>query len=139
MKTLTLKRIIDKSQIINATGIWGQVFNEYGQLICNSIERPWLENQRGISCIPTGKYKCVRDNYGRHQYWRVENVEGRDNIEIHSANRPDQLNGCIAFGENWSIMNGNIAITNSKKTLDKLLEEYPEGFELEIINNTSFF
>jgi len=132
---LTLKRLVDKASIINATGTWGEVFNELGQKIAVSLERPFLNNKRSISCIPTGKSLWSKDNTGKHQYWGIENVEDRDGIEIHVANYPDQLKGCITFGENWAIMKGNIAITNSKKTLDKLLEIYPDGFYLTIIND----
>ena len=134
---LTLKRFVDSKTIKGASGILGKVYDEKGELLCFSIERPDLENQKGISCIPAGFYNCVRDKTGRHQYYKIESVPDRDFIEIHTANRPDQLNGCIAFGDSGGIMEGNIAVRNSKVTLDKILERYPSGFILAIIDLTN--
>ena len=28
-----------------------------GERICDTLENPWLDNQRNISCIPEGEYK----------------------------------------------------------------------------------
>jgi len=136
LPVITLKRFIDSKTIKNANGILGKVYDENNKLLCFSIERPDLNNQRGISCIPTGVYSCSRDKTGRHQYYKIDAVPNRDFIEIHSANKPDQLNGCIAFGDHGAIMDGDIAVRNSKATLDKLLERYPDGFTLVIIDLT---
>ena len=27
-----------------------------GELMCDTLENPWLDNQRNISCIPDGQY-----------------------------------------------------------------------------------
>ena len=67
-------------------------------VVCNTIELPWLQNQRHISCIPEGRYELVKQfapKYGLHLL--VLDVKGRDGILIHPANdaRRD-LRGCIA-------------------------------------------
>ena len=60
-----------------------------------SIERPWLDNQTSVSCIPAGHYKFKRDTHGRFQWFRVLDVEGRTNIEMHLGTKPSHSEGCI--------------------------------------------
>lgn len=60
-----------------------------------SLERPWLNNQTSISCIPAGHYKFKRDTHGRFQWFRLLEVDGRTNIEMHLGNKPSHSEGCI--------------------------------------------
>lgn len=69
-----------------------------GHFVCFTIELPWQENHRNISCIPEGIYQ-IRPNYspklGNHL--KVMDVFGRTNILIHPANDAiEELQGCIA-------------------------------------------
>lgn len=69
-----------------------------GNEICKTIELPWRENQRRVSCIPEGKYK-IRKRFSRKFKWHLElmNVKNRDLILLHPANDAlKELNGCIA-------------------------------------------
>lgn len=78
-------------------GTNGEIFHE-GKLICYSIELPWKENSRGISCIPEGKYLLVK-RYSQKFNWHlhITDVKGRSLILIHPANDAvKELNGCIA-------------------------------------------
>jgi hypothetical protein len=64
-----------------------------------TLELPWKNNQRKISCIPEGTYKLEHrfsPKYGQH-FW-VKDVPGRDMILIHAGNKPADLLGCIAVG-----------------------------------------
>ena len=69
-----------------------------GKLICFTIELPWLQNQRSVSCIPEGRYELkLRSAAKRGQHLLVVNVKGRDGILIHPANdAKKELRGCIA-------------------------------------------
>tara|TARA_R110000787_G_C13443348_1_gene446653 strand:+ start:26967 stop:27314 length:348 start_codon:yes stop_codon:yes gene_type:complete len=60
-----------------------------------SLERPWLNNQTSISCIPAGHYKFIRDTHGRFQWFEVLGVDGRTNIEMHLGTKPSHSEGCI--------------------------------------------
>ena len=60
-----------------------------------SLERPWLNNQTSISCIPAGHYKFKRDTHGRFQWFRVLDVAGRTHIEMHLGTKPSHSEGCI--------------------------------------------
>jgi hypothetical protein len=69
-----------------------------GKTICFTIELPWLQNQRSISCIPEGRYELKkRVTQKRGQHLLVLSVKGRDGILIHPANDvKKELRGCIA-------------------------------------------
>ena len=85
-----------------------------------TLERPWLDNQVGISCIPSGTYKFKRDHHGKHQWWSIIDVPNRTNIEIHEGSKVSHSEGCILM---------------SRESLNKMLEFYdgPETYILEII------
>ncbi len=71
----------------------------YGDhLICHTIELPWLNNQRNISCIPEGTYKLQKRFAEKFQWHLVlTKVPGRQLILMHTANNALlQLRGCIA-------------------------------------------
>lgn len=66
--------------------------------VCYTIELPWLENMRHVSCIPDGRYvlqKRFAEKRGEHLV--VMDVPDRSGILIHPANYAlEQLRGCIA-------------------------------------------
>ena len=69
-----------------------------GTLVCYTIELPWLQNQRRISCIPEGEY-VLQKRFSPKFKWHIhlQNVPGRDFILIHPANDArKELLGCIA-------------------------------------------
>ncbi len=69
-----------------------------GQLVCHTIELPWLENKRSVSCIPEGTYKLQKRFVEKFQWHLVvQKVPNRQWILIHPANNAKaQLRGCIA-------------------------------------------
>jgi hypothetical protein len=69
-----------------------------GKFICYTIELPWMENQKRVSCIPEGKY-FIKKRYSNKFKWHLEvtNVVNRSLILFHPANNALlELNGCIA-------------------------------------------
>lgn len=60
-----------------------------------TLEPPNKDNQRNISCIPYGQYRVKRNTTGRFQYYGIENVPNRSNIEIHKGTLPSHSDGCI--------------------------------------------
>ena len=69
-----------------------------GKIICKTIELPWKNNERGVSCIPEGKY-FIRKRYSTKYKWHLElvDVPNRTYILIHPANNAKkELRGCIA-------------------------------------------
>lgn len=69
-----------------------------GKRICYTIELPWLQNQKRVSCVPEGEY-LLQKRYSKKYGWHLHlvNVPGRDFILIHPANdAKTELFGCIA-------------------------------------------
>lgn len=103
---------------------------------CYTLELPWKQNKKGISCIPPGKYKVVKrfsEKYGNHLH--ILDVKGRSFILIHNGNYHTQIQGCILVGDSLTDINkdGYKDVTNSTKTLEKLVNMLPStGITLEI-------
>ena len=102
--------------------------------ICKTLENPWLNNYPEISCIPEGTYKWVKDDEGRFKYWKLLDVLGRSNIEMHPGNKEKDTKGCILLGQDWVIMDDELAVNSSRNTFDRIISEalLPDEFELEI-------
>ena len=90
-------------------GTFGDLVFEGGAFKCKVVERPWDNNNRGTSGIPKGKYifKKRTDSPAHgtvYEEWddpttpQREDVKDRDNVQIHAANYPDELLGCLAPG-----------------------------------------
>lgn len=128
---------------------------------CVTLELPWNENKKGISCVPTGdflfKWRTDSPAHGEvYEEWddpdtaHKEDVPNRERIQIHAANLagdPDlgfvkQLEGCIAPGRGAHIFKGGKkpagsidqrGITASGPTLKTLVAVLnKEIFKLEI-------
>lgn len=100
---------------------------------CKTLELPWNENRKQKSCIPRGTYRVTRrtsKKYGLH--FEVHKVEDRSSILIHVGNWVRQTKGCILVGERFNDLDKEPMITNSRKTLNKLLEILPLEFNLTI-------
>lgn len=114
-----------------------QLFDEDNRVVfeCKTLELPWKNNQRQVSCIPTGTYKVVirySKKFGWH--FHVTDVEGRTWILIHHGNYHRDILGCILVGKSHKDIDqdGYRDVTSSKPTLKKMRELAPEGFELII-------
>lgn len=97
---------------------------------CKTLELPWKDNARNISCIPTGTYKVnytFSPKFLKYTY-EIKDVPNRSGIRIHSANFASQLNGCIALGTQLTDINkdGELDTTNSKIAIAAF-----EGFMLK--------
>lgn len=98
------------------------VFCDNGVPFAVTLELPWLNNQRSISRIPAGTYKCERRMYhgGGYQTFEITNVPGRSNILIHKLNYIYETEGCIGVGEKFTEMN--------KDSKSSEIGESTEGF-----------
>ena len=69
-----------------------------GHFVCFTIELPWKENKRNISCIPEGKYELKARFSPEHQnHLKLLDVYQRKNILIHpGTNAIEDLRGSIA-------------------------------------------
>ena len=102
---------------------------------CFTLELPWKENTRRISCIPAGVYQAKKHKSPKfgESLW-IQNVPNRSEILVHPANYVRQLLGCIAVGDKLVDLDkdGLDDVTNSKSTMAKLLKLLPNVCEIEI-------
>lgn len=100
------------------------------QLICHTIELPWLDNQINISCIPEGCYLLKkRWTKSRGYHLTLEEVAGRTSILFHAANNATkELKGCIAP---VSQLTGKGLGIYSRRALNRLHFYVMSAFELE--------
>lgn len=88
---LVLKRIY------LATAVHGELTLN-GKHIAYTIELPWQDNKRRVSCIPEGTY-VLRKRYSEKFKWHfvLLDVPNRSYILLHPANNAQkELQGCIA-------------------------------------------
>lgn len=119
LPTLTLHRTY------NANNTIGTLTDGNANLICCTLELPYKNNKKMVSCIPEGDYcvlphtspkfgKCFKVYQWQYEminemgYGRVaqtlsptisDGVEVRENILIHSGNRTTDVKGCILVGD----------------------------------------
>ena len=102
-----------------------------GDFHCRTLELPWRENRRQISCIPPAEYKVeirLSNKYGRI-YW-VREVPNRTYILIHSGNYAGDKSkgfkthvmGCIILGKKAGFLGGQVAVLNSRITVRAFME-----------------
>ena len=108
-----------------------------GKDFAATCEQPWRNNEEGHSCIPVGDYKLLPYQSPAHGatvvfhnpdldiYGTPEMIPpgktGRSLCEIHSANWPFQLRGCVAVGrELTNIPPNGMGVTLSVATLHDL-------------------
>jgi hypothetical protein len=106
-----------------------------GNKFCYGVEKAWRNNQRRISCIPIGNYTATIYNSPLHgRVYQLNNVPGRSSIQIHSANFADELEGCLAPGENISeFPDGKLGVTSSKKVLNVFMELCERDRTIEVV------
>lgn len=106
------KSIIGEMKVSRPIG--GSVGTSYS---CKTLELPWKDDKKNVSCIPAGKYKAfLRTD---HKIWRVEltGTGNRTHIQIHNGNYPSQIDGCILVGTTA----GEDAVYNSQVALKAVI------------------
>ena len=95
-----------------------------GERICDTLENPWQDNQRNISCIPEGVYpvrlRLPRESATRdYIHLLVKDVKDRDYILIHIGNTAKDTSGCILVG----LGSQQDFVSNSTLAMDLLIKE----------------
>lgn len=96
-----------------------------------TLERPWLNNKRQVSCIPTGAYDIVpcsmSPDYGFKpsakfgDTYQVLAVPDRSLILFHAGNKMKDSNGCILVGEQYSMFGNQPGIGQSVVGYDEFM------------------
>ncbi len=111
-----------------------------GELFCDTLENPYINNERSISCIPAGQYK-VRLRLARESATRdylhllVQDVPDRSYILFHRGNTAKDTRGCILVGNGRK----QDRVNNSRLAMDLVIKEIlnlgGENINLIIKNN----
>ena len=95
-----------------------------GEWLCDTLELPYRDNQRSISCIPYGQYK-VRLRTAKESATRnylhllIEDVKDRKYILVHIGNFPKDTRGCVLVG----IGREQDRVKNSTLAMELLVKE----------------
>jgi hypothetical protein len=113
---LTLKRAFDDGKVtlgmLEVPGLDEPIY---------TLEEPWRDNMRNISCVPPGVYRCTPHNGTKFQdVWKLEAVPGRSYILIHAGNHTGHIEGCILVGLTHGWLGDKRAVLNSGSAINKL-------------------
>jgi hypothetical protein len=98
-----------------------------------TLERRWLDNQRNVSCIPWGIYRCERIDSPRFgNTFEVTNVPGRTHVLLHKGNIDDDSHGCILVGEEFEPVLGSYGIKSSSKGFGELMDRMADRDEFSL-------
>ena len=123
---MTKKKLINLLLIrdtFTKNSVIGELFLN-GERMCDTLENPWKDNQRNISCIPEGNYKVrlrlPRESASRdYIHLLVEDVENRSYILFHRGNTAKDTRGCILVG----LGSEQDVVHNSTLAMDLLIKE----------------
>lgn len=129
----------------------GSIYSPQGGIICKTLELPWKDNQRSISCIPEGKYRVTKEkpipkddpatevdeSGGRifRSYWhfRLHKVPDRSGILIHRGVDPTHSQGCILVASRFKdVQTEKPSLADSKPKLHWMVNNMPDEFFLLI-------
>jgi hypothetical protein len=107
-----------------------------GESFCDTLENPYINNERNISCIPEGQYK-VRLRLPRESATRnylhllVQDVPNRDYILFHIGNTAKDTSGCILVGNGRK----QDIVENSRLAMELVMQEiiYLGGENINLI------
>ena len=95
-----------------------------GEFMCDTLENPYINNERNISCIPEGSYsvrlRTARESATRdYLHLLVKDVPNRSYILFHIGNSAKDTSGCILVG----VGRKQDFVNNSRIALELLLKE----------------
>lgn len=100
-----------------------------------TVERPWLDNEVGVSCVPLGEYGLiwlptttpVPAKYNGHTWYLEGDTVGlepgqkqRSRVAVHIGNTMADLRGCIAPGANLTSLEGAWGVGRSRASMDDI-------------------
>jgi len=118
MKHFFLRRIVH-----NPEGTWGVlIYNR--QPFCVTLELPWKNNRRSVSCIPAGNYRAflrLSGIRGRGYVYQLIGVRGRTAIQIHKGNTTNDILGCIITAEKYEPLGKKKGVQQSRQAFKEFM------------------
>ena len=134
--SLVLER--NKSTLHSVTGKLLLLDNKNNLILqLRTLERPWVFNERKISCIPSGTYlvkRHISPKFG--QCFKIQDVKGRSDILIHSGNVVNDTLGCVLVGLTSGTVDDTdtAMVYSSRKAMAVLLALIDKEIVLQISN-----
>jgi len=126
---LIIREVFTDKSVIGSLSINGEVF-------CDTLELPFLDNQKSISCIPAGSYdvrlRLARESATRdYLHLLVQDVPDRSYILFHIGNSAKDTRGCVLVGRGRE----QDFVQNSTLAMDILMQEiiYLGGKNIKLI------
>jgi hypothetical protein len=134
-------KILHRKQTVVLTRIHETKTQTIGYMIVDdllvfTLELPYRDNQRNISCVPKGTYDVVkRSSFKYANHLHLTNVPDRSLILIHQGNFNTQTQGCILAGLSLTDINkdGCLDVSESTKAMSLLNRKLPDNFNLKIV------
>jgi len=106
---MIIKRIAE-----NKYGTFGVIIDQNNIPFALTLERQWLSNKTGISCIPNGIYMCRRVNSPHFgDTFEITDVPDRTHILFHKGNLDDDSHGCVILAEKYDPVLGSYGVKSS--------------------------
>lgn len=100
-----------------------------------TLEDPWNDNKRSISCIPVGVYTCQRVNSPKFgNTFTVLDVPDRDLIRFHWGNKHQDTEGCVLVAEKFQEFGAQTGVAESREGFAEFLKriEGEDRFRLAV-------
>lgn len=128
---------VELTRVLSNDGGTFGVLHMDGKPLCVTLEDPWNDNKKNISCIPAGIYDCKKFSGAKYKdVWILENVPNRSYILIHAGNTQLDTQGCILVGKEFGNLRGRQAILRSQGALRLLRYHLPDEFTITIKDST---
>lgn len=104
-----------------------------GEFYGHTLELPWKDNEKRVSCIPKGVYEVKKrhteESKYKYEHLHILDVENRELILMHVGNYPKNSKGCILLG-NTRALN---FVGESRKAFYKLMYDLGSFDKIELI------
>jgi hypothetical protein len=114
-----------------------ELFNDNGNRLASffTLELPYKNNVRQVSCIPLGVYTVapfVSKKFGK--CLKIQNVPNRSGILFHSGNFIHDTKGCVLVGNHYTINSFGLSanVYSSSIAMRSLLSHCSTNFTLTI-------
>ena len=131
--SIILHRVAEQGQ--NTIGVLR--FDDRNHPTLWTCEDLWRNNERNVSCIPDGTYRCdphgwdAKSGTRFQKVWQVMGVSKRSAILLHAGNTHKDTSGCILVGKGiW-----NAGITDSADAIEYLRKTIGEKSFMLTVNS----
>lgn len=104
-----------------------------GEFYGHTLELPWKDNEKRVSCIPKGVYEVKKrhteESKYKYEHLHILDVENREMVLMHVGNYPKNSKGCILLG-NTRALN---FVGESRKAFYKLMYDLGSFEKIELI------